>query len=111
MPRESRVYLEDVLEAIGRIEDYCRGLDRSSFGKEPKTVDAVVRNLEIIGEAVKRVPEGVKSEHPEVEWRKIAGLRDLLIHDYARVDLEIVWDVLASKLPVLKEQARRILSG
>ena len=72
---------------------------------------AFVRSLEVIGEAVKRLPEEVRAGHPEVEWRKFAGLRDVLAHDYAKVDLEIVWDIVDSKLPGLEDQVRRMLAG
>jgi uncharacterized protein with HEPN domain len=72
-------------------------------------VDAVVRNLEIIGEAVKSVPEGLRAEHPEVPWRRIAGLRDLLIHQYFGIDYEIIWDLISHQMPMLEERVRSIL--
>lgn len=111
MPRDVRLHLQDVLDAIQRIREYSGSLDLERFLADPKTVDAVVRNLEIIGEAVKRVPDDVRAAHPGVEWRKMAGLRDILIHDYYRVDAEIVWDVVRNKLPSLEEGVRRILRG
>ena len=67
-------------------------------------IDATVRNLEVIGEAVKRIPEHVKNKHPDVEWKKIAGLRDILIHEYFGVDLEVVWDIIRNKLPEFKKE-------
>ena len=110
MPREPRVYLQDILEAIGRIDDYVRGQDFEAFAEDGRTVDAVLRNLEVVGEAAKRVPETLRVSIPEVEWRKISGMRDVIAHAYFEVDLEIVWDVIRSKLPGLRQAVNRVLS-
>jgi len=72
--------------------------------------DGVVRNLEIIGEAVKNIPEDIKRNNPDVEWRKIAGLRDILVHAYFGIDVEVVWDIVKNKVPELKEKIEKILS-
>jgi len=90
MPRDSSVYQEDILEAIARIRRYTRGLSREAFADDERTLDAVVRNLEVIGEAVKQLPADVRSREPTVEWEKIAGLRDILIHQYFGIDVEIL---------------------
>ena len=111
MPRDSSAYFEDILDAIGAIRDYTQSLTRESFGGDRKTVDAVLRNLEVIGEAVKQVPAEVRTAHPNVEWQKIAGLRDILIHAYFGVDLDIIWDVVSNKLPVLESRIREIAQG
>jgi uncharacterized protein with HEPN domain len=111
MPRDSSACFEDILDAIGAIRDYTQSLTREAFGRDRKTVDAVLRNLEVIGEAVKQVPADVRSAHPDVEWQKIAGLRDILIHAYFGVDLDIVWDVVSNKLPVLERRIREIARG
>jgi len=78
------------------------GLTRESFAQDTMRIDAVVRNLEIIGEAAKMIPESIRVEYPNIEWRKIAGLRDILAHHYFEVDLDIVWDVVQNKLPELE---------
>jgi len=109
MPKDSDVYLDDILTSIGRIREYTTGATRETFGRDQKTIDAVVRNLEIIGEAVKRVPDDVRARAPEIEWSRVAGLRDILIHAYSSVDLDIVWDVVDSKLTPLEGQVRRLL--
>jgi len=110
MSRDQQVYMEDIVEACQRIRDYCRGMTREQFSKDPKTLDAVVRNLEIIGEAVKKIPEGLRVQHPDIEWKKIAGLRDILIHEYFGVDVEILWDIVSQKLPGLLKEVQGILN-
>ena len=101
MPRDFEVYLEDIREAIVKIRDYTAGLTRESFAQDNMRIDAVIRNLEIIGEAAKMVPESIRTRFPLVEWKKIAGLRDILAHHYFEVDLDIIWDILQNKLPEL----------
>ena len=85
------------------------GAPTPQFKADPKTVDAVLHNLEIIGEAAKRVPAKVRARAPEIEWRKMAGMRDMLAHVYFQVDLVIVWDVVETKLAPLKSAVERIL--
>jgi uncharacterized protein with HEPN domain len=109
MPRDSSVYLEDIVTAAERIAAYAADHTRESFGNDAKTIDAVVRNLEIIGEAVKQVPAEVRQQAPDIEWAKIAGLRDILIHAYFNVDLEIVWDVITNKLPTFAQKVKALL--
>lgn len=109
MPRDFKVYLDDILEAIDRIRDTA-GMDGNLFRSDLKTQDAVIRNLEIIGEAVRQIPDEVRQQSPAVEWRKISGLRDILIHQYFGIDLEIVWDIVSQKLDGFEPEIRRLVS-
>ena len=109
MSRDRRLYLDDMLEAIRRIREYTRAQDERAFLADQKTQDAVIRNLEIIGEAAGRLPANVESEAPGVEWRKIRGLRNVLAHEYFGVNLPIVWDVVENKLDSLEHACRRLL--
>jgi uncharacterized protein with HEPN domain len=110
MPRDSRVYLDDILEATRKITVYTGSLSKAAFLEDEKTLDAVVRNLEVIGEAVKKLPENLRAKHSAVEWKKIAGLRDILIHEYFGLDAEIVWDIVQNKVPALDREVRTMLS-
>ncbi len=110
MPRDYRVYLEDMLESAEKIGRYTERLSFEDFESDEKTVDAVIRNLEILGEAAKQVPKSVRLAHPQVDWTRISGLRDILIHQYFGIDAAIVWDIVQIKLPVLREQISRILA-
>lgn len=109
MPRDYKVYLEDIVLAIAKIHRYTSGLSLEAFANDERTLDAVVRNLEVVGEAIKKVPESVRSKHPEVDWKKVGGLRDILIHEYFGIDLDIIWDVVQNKLPALEQQVQAIL--
>ena len=109
MPRDFRVGLEDILDAIHKIRAYTRGFTLQAFRQDPKTFDAVVRNLEIIGEAAKNLPAAVRLKYPEIGWKRIAGLRDILIHEYFGVDAEIIWDVVENKLKTLEDVVQNIL--
>lgn len=111
MPRDYKIQLEDMLEAARRIEKYIGGISESEFYSDTKTFDAVIRNLEVIGEASKNIPAKVKDKTLDIEWKKIAGLRDILIHEYFGIDEEIVWDVVKNKIPDLIESLKKLTRG
>ncbi len=110
MMRDVRFFLEDILDCITKIEGYIKGADKKTLFSESWLEDAILHRLEIIGEAAKNVPEDFRKKHPEVEWKKISGLRDKLIHAYFGVSLERVWLVVTDDLPPLKEKIQKILA-
>ena len=107
--RDVRLFLYDILEAIAKIESYTEGMSYDDFIHDEKTIDAVIRNLEIIGEATKNIPENIKDKYPKIPWKAIAGMRDKLIHAYFGVSLPIIWETIKNDLPTLKRQIERIL--
>ena len=104
MSRDYHIYLSDIQTACRKILSYVQGLDRKAFFADEKTVDAVVRNLEIIGEAVKQVPQDIRKTTPGIPWRRIAGLRDILIHHYFGVDEAVLWDIVSTQVASLLDQ-------
>ncbi len=100
--------LDDICEAIDRIEQYISGMSFDVFSKDRKSVDAVVRNLEIIGEASNRLPADFKSSHSQIQWHKVVGLRHRIVHEYFGIDLQIVWQILQKDLPSLREPISQI---
>jgi uncharacterized protein with HEPN domain len=102
--RKPEVLVADMRGAMDRIERYVVGMDHDAFLADDKTVDAVVRNLEIIGEASRKMPDDFKTRHPSVPWAQMAGLRNRVVHDYTGVDLEIVWEIVKTSLPELRKQ-------
>ena len=111
MTKDAFVYVHHMLDAIKAVETYIKGMGREGFLKNKMAQDAVMRNLEIMGEAAKRVPKALRDAHSLVEWKKIAGMRDILIHEYLGVDQEKVWLVIENRLPILKIELAKILKG
>ncbi|OGG62657.1 hypothetical protein A3I46_00205 [Candidatus Kaiserbacteria bacterium RIFCSPLOWO2_02_FULL_54_13] len=109
-PRDDKVFLEDILTAITNIEKYIADLSLETFRLDAKTQDAVVRNLEIIGEAAKRISGSMRHAYPDIEWKPAAAMRDFLIHEYPDVDVEAVWDTIKTDLPAFKTGITRCLS-
>jgi uncharacterized protein with HEPN domain len=109
--RDRSLYLKDILHAIESIENFAAGMDFNTFRADDKTVSAVIRKLEIIGEAVKQIPEGVREPYPEIPWKQIAGMRDKLIHFYFGVDPFLVWQTINNRLPLLKATIRKLLES
>jgi len=111
MPRDLRLYVDDMLEAIKQIRAYVKGYDQKRFASDRKTQDAVIRNLEVIGEAARNLPEEIKALASGVEWRKISGLRNILIHEYFGISVPILWDIVQSRLKPLEEACLKILAS
>jgi uncharacterized protein with HEPN domain len=109
--RDVRLYLEDMRDCCRKIMRYTQGMTRHTFASDEKTFDAVMRNLEITGEAVRHIPDQLRNRYPDVEWRKIAGFRDIAIHAYPTIDDETVWDIVQHKVPELLRHVERILEA
>ena len=108
MIKNDQVYLEHILEAIGKIENYTEKITRYDFEANVMVQDAVIRNIEIIGEATKKISKSFTQVHQGIPWSEMAGMRDKLIHDYLDVDIEVVWKTIEVDLPLLKEMISRL---
>lgn len=102
-------YVQDILDAINDARDFTKAMKFEDFIEDKKTINAVVRSLEVIGEATKKIPNDMRAEYPDIPWKRMAGMRDKLIHDYFGVDLEIVWEVINNELPPIEPLIRRVL--
>lgn len=109
MYRGDREFVQDIIEACTRIELYTRALTYDEFLENTEKQDAVIRNIEIIGEAVKKLSDDFKNTYKEFEWRKIAGMRDMLIHFYFGINIEVVWNVVIGEVPKLRRFLNKIL--
>lgn len=105
MPSRSWQFrIDDIIEAINKIERYIHGIDFAAWQNDEKTVDAVIRNLEVIGEAASHLPTEVQEQYADVPWGMMKGIRNILAHEYFGIDLEIVWKTLKEDLPILKKR-------
>ena len=109
--KDNTVFLRHILDCIGKIERYLTGFDLEKYQQDERTSDAVVRNVEIIGEAANNLTREFRSNTPNIEWRKIIATRNRIIHGYATVDLEIIWSVTQNDLPILKTEIEKILEN
>ncbi|NJL82091.1 MAG: DUF86 domain-containing protein [Chloroflexaceae bacterium] len=111
MSREVSFYLQDILNCIAKIERFTAEMDYASFESNEVVIDAVIRNLEIIGEAAKQLPPRIRQANSEIEWRQLARFRDFLAHGYFRIELEIIWNTVQAKLPTLRVQISALLAA
>ena len=107
--KDDKLYLIHMGECIERIESYVSGIDKEGFIASSLVQDAVLRNLQIMAESTQRVSDHLKENHPEIDWHKIAGFRNVLVHDYLGVDVERVWNILEKEIPMLKEAVRKMI--
>ena len=102
-------YLHDILDSIDEIGDFIRGMSFEEFAGDKKTINAVLRSIEVMGEASRKIPEEIRSLHPHVPWRKMTGMRDKLIHEYHGVDIDTVWKTLNDDIPPLKDTIQEVI--
>ena len=109
--RKPDVYLEDILESVEHIQRFLDGVSEDEFYENVEKQDAVLRRLEIIGEAVKHLPDEIREDHPDIPWRQIAGMRDIIIHEYFGITLEMVWVVATEDILDLKTRVEEIIES
>jgi uncharacterized protein with HEPN domain len=108
--RDWRLYADDIIESCGKVRRFIAGMTYEAFVADELTRDAVIRNLEVIGEAAKNLPDEVIGKAPEVEWRKVRGMRDVIAHGYFGLDMKVVWDTAKTKLDKLETAVRKTLT-
>lgn len=108
MKKDPEIFIEHILECIKRIEEYTKGITKDVFSNSPQIQDAIIRRIEIIGEAVKNIPGDIKDKYPDIPWKRIAGMRDILIHEYFGIDLELTWEVAKEEIFELKKKILKV---
>lgn len=106
--RNVKLYFDDISVAVRKIEKYTKKLNLEEFAADEKTIDAVIRNLEIVGEAANNIPKEVKEKYPNIPWRQISGMRNKIIHEYFGIDWDILWQTIEEDLPKLKREINKI---
>ncbi len=107
--RTPKLFILDILESAQKIEEYVKGMDFDDFSNDEKTIDAVVRKFEIIGEAANNIPQEIKIKHLDVDWRMMIGMRNVLAHEYFGTELEVVWDAIKEDIPIVKLLMENVL--
>jgi uncharacterized protein with HEPN domain len=111
MKRNYRLFIKDIISAMKSIEKFVEGLSLDQVKEDDKTSSAVIRKFEIIGEATRHVPDNLKEEYPDIPWKRMAGMRDRLIHAYFGVDYKLVWEAIKIDIPKLKPRLEKVLAG
>ena len=109
--RSWTIYIEDILVSMDKIERYIKGLNYKKFTVNELIIDAVLRNLEIIGEASRNIPEDIREKYPDIPWKRMIGLRNIVIHEYFGIDLGIIWQIISRNLPETKPKIRSMLKN
>ena len=109
--RDYNLYLNDIIRAIERIENSMNNVSKEDFYKNVDIQDAILMRINVIGEAVKSIPDDLKEKYKNIEWKKISGMRDIISHVYFGIDFDIIWDVIKNKLPILKKEIKLILDS
>lgn len=108
MKRDLNLFIRDILESITAIEEFSKNINKKELISNRLKQSAIIREIEIIGEAAKNIPNSFREKYPNIQWHEIAGMRDVIIHGYFRVDLDAVWNVIKKDLPILKKQMQKI---
>jgi|SRR3989344_620036 len=108
MKRDIDLFIEDIINSIKNIEEFSKNLNKEKFSKDKLRQSAIIRQLEIIGEAVKNIPSNFREKYPQIAWKDIAGFRDILSHSYFGINLERVWNIIINDLPKLKKEIKEV---